>query len=244
MFSSFIFGVLISCTSNNPSLKLLTTQKKLDELSYEFSLSQPKYPIKKFSSDTQKWQVRHFKRRKLEGDFDGDGITEILYESLMSHTTGKQIDSVVYTNYFKGSYDPYGTMVNAMFELDPVLKLKSLDGMDTKRLNHNWQVFGILVMTNLGNINETPGDEIALVVEWADWSNCNSCGIYSYCGDEWRQVFSFETREWKLYSDEGEMLELAPILEKKDSIWYYLDEDFIDGGENWRKLNSCFCVED
>jgi len=191
--------------------------------------------------DTAKFSTKYFLRKKLVGDFNGDGKTEILYESLMSRKNGKQIDSVVFNNYYKGAYSPYDGEVDVMFELDPVLKLKSVEGINSKKLNHTWQVFGILEMINLGDINENLGDEIALIINWADWSSINCCQIYSYCNEKWLEVFWFEIHEGQLDYHPRKSHEITNTLECKKGQWLYRVEDQNTFAYKWKKLNSCSC---
>lgn len=179
--------------------------------------------------------VEYLHRTNLKGDFNGDGVSEILYESVMSHVTGKQIDSLVYENFPGGFYDPYTGMVVAMCDLKPSVKLKSPDGLPDLKLNHTNQVFGVLDIKNLGNINEIPGDEFAVIVDWADWSNVNTCQIYSLINDEWNHVFEFEIRVG--FSDRDLLLSpIDEVMELRANDWYYNEANSICDNFDWQKL--------
>ena len=169
-----------------------------------------------------------FHRNKLEGDFDGDGIIESLYESVFSNKTGEKIESISY----QGEWD---CSIAAMCELDPAVKLKSSNGMTPLRLNTNCQIFGIMRLINLGDINESKGDEIGLIVDWADWSNMNTCSFYSYINGEWKKQFDFDIHETTVYGTVSRENEIEDIIEKEPDGWYYNTYDW-EYGYSWKKL--------
>lgn len=227
------FPLLTNCERSK-----FIAESKAQNFLFIYLLGHPasKSPKKeKTQHDAELIATEYIYRTTLKGDFDGDGTTEILYESMLSHVTGKQIDLVVYENFPGGFHDPYAGLVVAVCDLKPSLKLKSPDGFQDLKLNHTYQIFGILDIKNLGNINEIPGDEFALIVDWADWSNVNTCQIYSLINNEWNQIFDFEIRDG--FSDGDFRFSLInEVLEFRDNAWYYYETDATQDKNDWQKL--------
>ena len=187
----------------------------------------PKFQINPLNPARKKWILK-FPKQQLIGDFDGDGIEEVLYESLISKLTGRRIDSI---QYF-GEYD-FGNMV--ICNLDPELKLKSKSKKYDLKLVEHCQTFGLMRVINLGNVNEYPGDEIAMIIDWADWSNCNSCRVYSFQNNNWMLAKQFDIHETTVYMNEYSSTEIKGVIEKERDGWYYCERHW-DLGEIWHKL--------
>jgi len=199
------------------------------QLSYSSGVI-PKKKIPKYCPVERKIRyVQTFKRHHTLGDYDGDGKDEMLYESLVSSITHERIDSIVF-------YNEYGGLVDTICRLDPELKLKTTNNIPDLMLSHGCQVFGLHGIVNLGNINDSPGDEIALVVQWADWSNLNTCRIYTLSSDGWELINTFSVHEYVFYEqDEGDQ-SMEGVIEFFEGEWVYNAYDWEDGMEIWRKL--------
>ncbi|MEO9532637.1 MAG: hypothetical protein ABJG68_16540 [Crocinitomicaceae bacterium] len=197
-------------------------------LAYCLSFGQlkAKKQIHRLNPARNNWLIE-LPKQQLNGDFDGDGVEEILFESLISRSTGIQIDSL----RFFGDYDNRNKLI---CDLDPELKLKSKSKKFDLNLVEHCQTFGILRIINLGNVNKTPGDEIALIINWADWSNCNSCRIYSF-NLEWKKEISFEIHESTVFLNEWTDDEIKGVIEKESDGWYYCERHW-ELGEIWHKL--------
>jgi hypothetical protein len=236
-FISISFCCLIILT--NCERKISISESKAQNFLFIYLLGHPasKSPKKeKTHHDAELLAVEYLYRTTLKGDFDGDGSTDILYESMLSRVTGTQIDSLIYENFPGGFHDPYTGLVVALCDLKPSLKLKSPDGLPDLKLNHTDQVFGVLDIKNLGDLNEIPGDEFAVIVDWADWSNVNTCQIYSLINNEWDQLFDFEIRDG--FSDGDYRFSLInEVLEFRDHKWYYYETDATADSNYWQKLN-------
>lgn len=189
---------------------------------------------------TSKSHVHVFSGKSIVGDFDGDSISDRLYEILRSRKTGCLIDSIYYVESPESNMSHYDILVDSLISLQPVLKLKSQGNLHEIEL-HQGQIFGILLMQNMGNINDQPGDEIAIIQNYADWSNCNSCSIYSFCSGSWHKVFSFEIREYELYEARTQEPKLNHVLTLKHDQWYYKKENYVEGYYHWQKLEHCAC---
>ncbi len=190
----------------------------------------PKKKISKYCPVERKFRyVRKFERHHTLGDYDGDGQEEMLYESLISTITHERIDSIVF-------YNEYGGLVDTVCRLDPVLELKTTNEIPDLMLSHGCQVFGLHGIVNLGDVNGRPGDEIALVVQWADWSNLNTCRIYSLAPDGWDLINTFSVHEYVFYNQDENDQSMEGVIEFYKGEWVYNAYDWEDGMEIWRKL--------
>jgi hypothetical protein len=152
----------------------------------------------------------------------------MLYESLYSQVTSRPIDDV---EYFGG----YDELVTATCDLEPILKLKNTVGLKELELSIHCQVFGILRIINLGEVDGVKGDEIALIVDWADWSNLSSCKVYSYRSYDWIKLLTFDVHETTFYDNDPREGEIDEIIEKYEDGWVYKEFD-VEYGYIWRKL--------
>jgi hypothetical protein len=129
----------------------------------------------------------------ITGDFDGDGKTEQLFEHYFSLRDNKE------TNKFYEGLDDYSDAVGLAIEKYPYVFLSSDNPLiDTLRITKDGQVFGISYLKNEGDLDGDGGDEISYVVDWADWSNCNTWYIMTYKKGKWKELYSFEIRDWQL----------------------------------------------
>lgn len=123
----------------------------------------------------------------ITGDFNGDRKADTLAVSFISLLEKRPIaiDTAL-------SYD---SLITNVVNKKPVLQLIA-PGWKTLNLNQgNFYVLGLSLLKNIGNINKLPGDEIAVIIEGADWSNSNVCHIYSYSKYNWKKIKSIEIRE-------------------------------------------------
>lgn len=149
----------------------------------------------------------------ITGDFDGDGNTDTLRQ-FVTDSLGNTVDHIIQLND----------------EDHPIVLSDRYGYANRFTLNGNtteieWGV-GIYCLINLGNINKTKGDEIAIVSVNLDYSNLNHCTIYSYCKGKWVRVFSFGINENTFdYDSETEPIftSIPGALEKHDGKWIYLD---------------------
>jgi hypothetical protein len=81
---------------------------------------------------------------------------------------------------------------------------------------------GLIMCGNLGNINNTKGDEIAIVPNLVDRSRHSYCHIYSLCNGTWQEVFVFNVHE-DAFDEETAQGYIAGALQKHESGWLYHD---------------------
>ena len=100
-----------------------------------------------------------------------------------------------------------------------------LNNNETERL-HLGLAQGLYCLINIGDINSDGKDEIALVIDYLDWSSVNSCKIYTLCNNKWtllqqfaihEMAFDFEGGQSPIFSD------IKGYLEKHRGRWLYLD---------------------
>ncbi len=162
------------------------------------------------------------KSEKLEsksiiGDFDGDKKTDTLFEI---HTSGDYKKVITEVPFI----DEYDNMVDYYFKNSIRTSLKSSNNK-IKNLDLGIS-FGVYCLINIGDNNNDKKDEIALVIDYCDYSSLNSCIIYSFCNNNWEIIKHFTINENSFDYIESEKLEPNKInnyLEKKDGKWFYAD---------------------
>ena len=186
-----------NCTENKTNITLTDTVLTTEKTEKEF------YTVKKLF---------------VVGDFDGDGITDTLFEHNHSNLTGTEIDSFLRTDDWKPFFDWF-------YAQEPDLRLTfNKKGRDTLHLGEN---LGLFCLINIGDNNSDGKDEIALVTNLCDWSNLNSCLIYTLCNNKWTLIKEFNIHESSFYYAAGEeqpvFNEIEGYLEKRNGEWFYLD---------------------
>ena len=153
--------------------------------------SQPEIPLT-IASDTVEIKEVFGYRFVITGDFDGDGKTEQLFEHYFSLRDNKE------TNKFYEGLD-YGDNVWLAMQKDIYVFLTSDNPLiDTCRIAKGGQVFGISYLKNEGDLDGDGGDEVSYVIDWADWSNVNYWYVMTYKKGKWKELYSFEIRDWQL----------------------------------------------
>lgn len=172
----------------------------------------------------------------ITGDFDGnkkpDTISTYFYSSVLQH----EIDSVP-------DFEDYYEIQPWLNERDVKLYITSRNKKDTFKIAR--LALGLYTFSNIGDINNDGKDELALVVDYADWSNMNSCRIYTKCNESWKEIHSFYIHELFYAYDS-----LNPIafpldfipghLEKIKGKWHYMDyleNDQLEDTTLYNKLN-------
>ncbi len=124
------------------------------------------------------------------GDFNGNGKEDELKETLISEVNNESIDALPQLEY-----DSLAALVN---NKKPVLSLRSSNGDIPELLISKNPSFGLLWIKNEGDLDNDGSDEISVIVDWADWSQVNSCTVYSLKKDEWLEYAKFDVREWQI----------------------------------------------
>ena len=133
------------------------------------------------------------KLHKLEklfviGDFDGDEKQDTIFQHNYSRLTKTEIDYSA--DPFQNQWD---TVVKWFYDQGANLYLAiNKSNQDTLRLG---TAQGLYCLINIGDNNADGKDEIALVIDYLDFSMVNSCKIYSMCKDNWTLLKQFGVHE-------------------------------------------------
>lgn len=128
----------------------------------------------------------------INGDFDGNGKEENLIEHYFSYSENRE------ANKFISDVD-YDSLVVLARKKKPFSYVVSDDtSIDTLKISKNDQLFGLAFLKNEGDLNGDGGDEVSYVVNWADWSNCNTWHIMTYKNRRWIEIYSFPIWDFQL----------------------------------------------
>ncbi len=153
----------------------------------------------------------------VPGDFDGDGRTDTLIYDNISKISKKPVVNI--PDFSEGgSPDKYLDSLKS--DLYITLKNKKADTL------HLGLARGLFCLINIGDNNNDKRDEIAFVVDYCDFSNCNTCWVYTLCDKRWLELKKFNVHESAFYDEENTapvFEEIKGYLECRDKKWYYLD---------------------
>jgi hypothetical protein len=154
---------------------------------------------------------------KVTGDFNGDRKPDTLREGFYSRALKEPIRTIP----FAESQDE---IAHWICQLNPLAYIKTT-GIDSLIFSgSNCTTLGLDYLINVGDLDKNGTDEIAVVVNWADFTSVNSCYIFSYCSGKWKQVFSFTIHELIMEEDQEKPgIGIPSFLEKRQGTWYYKD---------------------
>jgi hypothetical protein len=188
--------------------------------------------------DTEKIKLRLLQKLSIDGDFDGDGQLEILFQHNFSLRYQKEIIHAA---------DPFGnewdTVMQWFDRQQPDIYLTmNQKNSDTLHLGSGQ---GLYCLINLGDNNKDGKDEIALVVDYLDFSRVNTCKIFSLCKNKWKLLKEFSIHEGAFdFENDGNAIpdfsEIKEFLEKHNGKWGYKDylDDFSDKQEDVGKMKG------
>lgn len=151
----------------------------------------------------------------ITGDFDGDG-TQDTFSQFITDSLGNKLDYIIEPDWEKTPQPYFGYDYNTAYTLNG--KPCPMD---------NYIGVGLFCLINLGDINATKGDDIALVPMLSDYTMLNTCSIYSYCIEKWVKVFSFAVNENSFSYPAGKpdpiFANIPEYLEKRNGKWVFMD---------------------
>jgi hypothetical protein len=129
----------------------------------------------------------------ISGDFNGDHKNEQLIEHYFSGMDHKE------SNKFYDNLSEFEQLVALSIEKRPLSFLSSDNtDIDTLIIHSGDQLLGLSYLKNEGDLNGDGGDEISYVINWADWSNVNTCHIKTYHQHQWKELHSFDIWDGQL----------------------------------------------
>ncbi len=194
--------------------------------------------------DAEKVKLHLLQKLSIGGDFDGDGQKEILFQYNFSIRYKKEI--VYAADPFANEWE---TVVQWFDRQQPDIYLTlNKKNSDTLHLGSGQ---GLYCLINIGDNNHDGKDEIALVIDYLDYSRVNTCKIFSLCKKQWKLLKEFGIHEEAFDFETGQkpfpvFTEIKEFLEKKNGKWIYKDylEEFFDkrkdvGKMKELKLDNC-----
>jgi len=163
------------------------------------------------------------------GDFNGDGIPDTIFQHLASGITKTEI--IYSADPFKNDWDIVVQWFNDQ-KADLFLTLSN-----SKDTLHLGPAQGLYCLINVGDNNADGKDEIALVIDYLDFSRVNSCKIFTFCNGKWTLIkqfgvfegsFDFSSKQAPIFKN------IKDHLEKRNDVWvfkdYFQHEDENEGG--------------
>lgn len=183
-----------------------------------------------------KLQLHKLKKLFVLGDFDGDKNQDTIFQHNYSRLTRTEIEN---------SPDPlqndWDTVVKWFNEQDADIYLTlNKNNQDTL---HFGTAQGLYCLLNIGDNNADGKDEIALVIDYLDFSEVNSCKIYSLCNKKWillkqfsilESSFDFDTNKAPIFNN------IKDFLEKRNGKWVYKDysQESYETKETFKKMTD------
>lgn len=171
-------------------------------------------------------EIKLHKLKKLftTGDFDGDGKQDTVFQHNYSALTKTEIEYSA--DPFQNEWD---TVINWFYHQEAAVYLTmNKNNADTLYLGTGQ---GLYCLVNIGDNNADGQDEIALVIDYLDFSRVNSCKIYALCKGKWTLVKQFAVHEssFEFNTDrEPVFYQIDDFLEKEGGKWVY--KDYLDDG--------------
>lgn len=168
------------------------------------------------------------------GNFDGDGIRDTIFVHNFSKLLKADIENT--PDPTKNEWDD---VVKWYLRQDSDLYL--FINKTKKQTLHLGRAQGLYCLLNIGDANFDGKDEIAFVVDYLDFSNLNSCKIYSFCQGKWVALKQFNVNEsaFDFLSAQEPLSGINNYLEKKGNQWYYRDNLQNDTKMQLLKLKKC-----
>ncbi|MES2656894.1 MAG: hypothetical protein V4620_14960 [Bacteroidota bacterium] len=167
----------------------------------------------------------------ITGYFNNDRILDTLYQNNMSDLTHRVIDS-----FPDPDNNEWDSIVDYFYHQQSNIIVTCSNGFkDTLFLGTG---LGLYCLINLGDLNNDKRDEIALVIDYCDYSNLNTCKIYSICNDKFILLKHFGINEGAFDFDTNPPFhEIKYFLELKNKHWFF--KDYLDNtAETEEELNK------
>lgn len=173
--------------------------------------------VSKVTADTIK--LHTLEKLYVTGDFNGDKKQDTIFQHNYSRLTQSEI--IHSADPFQNEWD---AVVQWFYDQDPDLYLTiNTNHQDTLHLG---PAQGLYCLINIGDNNADGKDEVALVIDYLDFSRVNSCKIYALFNKKWTLLKQFGVHEgaFDYTSDKAPAFDsIKDFLEKKNGKWFYKD---------------------
>ena len=168
-------------------------------------------------------------RFSIVGDFNGDGITDNIYESYISSLSNKEAYKV------PDNQDWYRN-IEMIVKQKPVTRIFSnIPNIDTFVVTKEPQQIGLFHFRNLGDLNEDGKDEIGFAINWADYSNLNTYHIVTIVNQRFKEILSFKINEMICFENSEELFDNNDFIKKVDNktikFKFYTDSATFEVGQ-------------
>jgi hypothetical protein len=171
--------------------------------------------------EISKKNIKLHKLKKLLaiGDFNGDGKQDTIFQHHVSGLTNTEIEYA--PDPFENDWD---TVVKWFYDQESKVYLSL--GESKQNILDLGIAHGLYCLINIGDNNNDQKDEIALVVDYLDYSRVNSCKIHTICENKLKLLKQFQIHEdaFNFHSKKAPLFyEIKEFLEQRDGIWIYKD---------------------
>jgi hypothetical protein len=172
-----------------------------------------------FISASENIKLHKLEKLFVIGDFDGDRKLDTILQHNYSGLTKKEIENSA--DPFQNEWD---TVVKWFYDQNADVYLTINNSK--KDTLHLGTAQGLFCLINIGDNNADGKDEVALVIEYLDFSRVNSCKIYSLCHGKWTLLKQFGVLEdsFDFTTDKAPVFDnIKDFLEKQGARWVYKD---------------------
>jgi hypothetical protein len=181
-------------------------------------------------------EFRKLEKLFVSGEFDSDNFKDTIFQHNFSRLTNSEIEQAL--SPFSNEWE---SVVNWFYYQKAGVFL-SISNSDTLYLGN---AQGLYCLINIGDNNKDGKDEIAFVVDLLDFSNINTCKIFSLNKNgNWCSLKEFEIHEGSfIYESEKArpvFSQIKDFLEKHENQWFFKDNSQLeyDNEEDVGKLQK------
>ena len=179
-------------------------------------------------------------------------LQDIQPQDVIGHFTGKDSNDTLRFQYFSGIVGTEITRIPSMEnDWDSIIdwfnqthQIHSFIACEYDTLFFD-SAYDLFCFINIGDVNFDGVDEFALVVNWLDYSQINSCRIYSICNHKFTFLKVFEIHESVFLQKDNHdtsIIGIKGILEKENDEWKfheYFSDVPEDRGMDVLQLEKC-----